>query len=338
MCNKQKNRTHGFCAAAVCAASVLLASACIDEDLSVCGVTYAVDYSLELSLSLQQELDRQLTTPAEQALAVELRKDLERVLTDRAQIMDLSFFYTSDGSLAEHFQEKPDANQLSMSVYMQPDNYHNVALAATDREEAVRIQQSSSYGGIQLRVADTDTVDTQGAAIYMGYKMLTVDRQSDHFHVPLYMQNAVPVLVVDRNNSPARPLKAYTRRMASAFLCADSAFTFERPVVSRTLHSAAGQLEAYHTVCFPSANEALTRAEASDEAKGSIWEMDLYTQLPDGKYVKNVLYMKNPLKAGELQVIKVKLNEEGEVVTENPEVGVSVELDWKPGGDFDVEI
>lgn len=48
--------------------------------------------------------------------------------------------------------------------------------------------------------------------------------------------------------------------------------------------------------------------------------------------------MKNPLKAGEMQVIKVKLNDEGGVVTENPEVGVSVELDWKPGGDFDIEI
>ena len=58
----------------------------------------------------------------------------------------------------------------------------------------------------------------------------------------------------------------------------------------------------------------------------------------DGKYVKNTLYMKNPLKAGEMQVIKVKLNDEGGVVTENPEVGVSVELDWKPGGDFDIEI
>lgn len=46
----------------------------------------------------------------------------------------------------------------------------------------------------------------------------------------------------------------------------------------------------------------------------------------------------NPLKAGEMQIIKVKLNDEGGVVTENPEVGVSVELDWKPGGDFDIEI
>ena len=59
--------------------------------------------------------------------------------------------------------------------------------------------------------------------------------------------------------------------------------------------------------------------------------MDLITQMPDGKYVKNTLYMKNPLKAGEMQIIKVKLNDEGGVVTENPEVGVSVELDWKPG-------
>lgn len=37
-------------------------------------------------------------------------------------------------------------------------------------------------------------------------------------------------------------------------------------------------------------------------------------------------------------VVKVKLQNDGTLTTDNPEVGVSVELDWKPGGDFDVEM
>ena len=42
--------------------------------------------------------------------------------------------------------------------------------------------------------------------------------------------------------------------------------------------------------------------------------------------------------AGALKVFKVHLNDRGEVVTDEREVGVSVTLDWKPGGDHDVEM
>lgn len=314
-------------------------ASCIDEDLSECGVDYAIDYRLELSTSLRLSLDQELVTPAEQQLAGALKSALSDIITDKAKVVDLSFFTFGSGKLTKHQNLMPDANSLSLTVYMARGDYHNIALAATQKEDEVHIDGASTFSGINLRQMEADTVDAHSAALYMGYEQLLIDQASSRFYVPLYMQNAVPVLVVNPNNSPARLLSAYTRRTASGLQCADSTFVYDHSAVMRTRRVDGGGLTAYYTVCFPSANTVISRAaDDPTEAEGSIWEMDVYTQLPDNKYVKNTLYMKNPLKAGELQVIKVKLTDEGELVSDNPEVGVSVELDWKPGGDYEVEI
>lgn len=335
-----KNRICGGWRAVLGAALLPLAFvSCIDEDLSDCGKDNALEYRLELSASLRLSLDEQLTTPAEQQLASALKTELADIMTDKAKVMDLSFFKYEDGAVAKHERMEPDANSLAITVYMDRGNYHNIALAATHSIDEVSISGASSYSGISLRQAVTDTLDAHSAAIYMGYCEMNVDNVSGSYFVPLYMINAVPVLVVNPAGSPAKAIAAYTRGVSAGLMCADSTFVDNNRTVMRTHMTEGGGLLAFHTVCFPSADAPVVRDSYDpNESAGSIWEMDLYTRLPDGKYVKNTLYMKNPLKAGEMQVVKVKLTDGGEVVSDNPEVGVSVELDWKPGGDFDVEM
>lgn len=338
-CRKKCTRWLRSLPAWLLSALPLFFVSCIDEDLSRCGVNYIIDYRLELSASLRLTLDEELTTPAEQELAAALRQDLADVMSERAAVMDLSFFTVDGGSLTQHQTVEPDASSLSMTVYMNRGNYYNIALAATRQEPSVSIANSTEYRSINLQQEAADTVDAHRAAIYMGYELLQVDEASNHFYVPLYMVNSVPVLVVDPNGSPAETVAAYTRRTASGIVCSDSTFTYDHSAVVRTLRTDGGGLVAYHSVCFPSTDASTSRAGSDiTESEGSLWEMDLYTRMPDGEYVKNTLYIKDPLRAGEMQVIKVRLDDEGRVVTDNPEVGVSVELDWKPGGDFDIEM
>lgn len=315
-------------------------TSCIDEDLSDCGSSNAIEYRLELSTSLRMSLDEELTTPAEKQLCAALKTALADIITDRAKTMDLSFFNYSGGSVAKHIAVQPDANSLSLTVYMDRGDYHNIALAATQDINQVNISGASAYKDISLRQADGDTLNAHSAGIYRGYCRMAIDNESGHFYVPLYMQNSIPVLVVNPATSPAKMLAAYTRCTASGMMCADSTFVFDHQAVMRTLRTEGGGLTAFHTVCFPSADTPVSRATGDNptEAEGGIWEMDLYTQLPDGKYVKNTIYIKEPLRAGEMEIIKVKLTDDGRVVSDNPAVGVSVKLDWKPGGDFDVEI
>ena len=57
-----------------------------------------------------------------------------------------------------------------------------------------------------------------------------------------------------------------------------------------------------------------------------------------GKITENVLHISEPLRAGRVKIIKGVIKDDGSITTESPEVGVSVTLDWKPGGSHDVEI
>ncbi len=48
--------------------------------------------------------------------------------------------------------------------------------------------------------------------------------------------------------------------------------------------------------------------------------------------------IKEPLKAGELRIIKGYIDSDGVVRTEDPKVGVSVTLDWGDGGDHQIDL
>ena len=131
-------------------------ASCIDEDLSECGVDYAIDYRLELSTSLRLSLDQELVTPAEQQLAEALKSALSDIITDKAKVVDLSFFTFGNGKLTKHQTFNPDANSLSLTVYMDRGDYHNIALAATQQEDEVRIDGASTFFGINLRQVEAD--------------------------------------------------------------------------------------------------------------------------------------------------------------------------------------
>ena len=57
-----------------------------------------------------------------------------------------------------------------------------------------------------------------------------------------------------------------------------------------------------------------------------------------GKTTRNVLSIREPLAAGEPKILKASISENGEIIYEGTEVSVTVSLDWKPGGDHDIEI
>ena len=154
---------------------LFIATSCIDEDLSRCGQNYSISYQLKLSLSLQETFDKEFITADEQALAAKLRTDLSSVLSDRAKLMDLSFFKAPNGKLEKHNRIMPNANETSLTVYMKRGEYYNVALAATNEvSSTVNIQDASSYSGIRLRQADADTIDAYSSAIYMGLELITM--------------------------------------------------------------------------------------------------------------------------------------------------------------------
>jgi hypothetical protein len=58
----------------------------------------------------------------------------------------------------------------------------------------------------------------------------------------------------------------------------------------------------------------------------------------DDSVTETVLDITEPLKAGDLKIIKGSLDDEGAVRPYDSTVGVSVTLDWNKGGTYDPEL
>ena len=72
---------------------------------------------------------------------------------------------------------------------------------------------------------------------------------------------------------------------------------------------------------------------------GSYYQVKVYVELEDGSTTETVLSLYEPLQAGELEIIRLELQDDGSVKpTQNSEVGASVTLDWKEGNTFNPEI
>ena len=58
--------------------------------------------------------------------------------------------------------------------------------------------------------------------------------------------------------------------------------------------------------------------------------------MTNGSVTESILGIKKPLRAGQLKIIKGRVRPDGGIdVTSDADVGVSVSLDWKPGGNYE---
>ena len=80
-------------------------------------------------------------------------------------------------------------------------------------------------------------------------------------------------------------------------------------------------------VSFPSPDEPTL---------GTYYQAKVYVDMPDGTTTETVLSLYEPLKAGQLKIVRLELQTDGSVVpTQGSEIGASVTLDWKEGSTID---
>lgn len=323
-----------FGAGALLAAALLPATSCIDEDLDRCGSEYPIEYRLQLAAEPRATLESELSQSYEQEVKQLLVDDLGDVLSGEASVFDM-YFYSEDygGALTHQETAKERADRLSLAVYLRTDVYDNIAVASSAEVSGLSLEGSDRYGDMVLRQPSGETIDSHAAAVYAGRKRLDLADGSAQYVVDLYMQNSVPVVTVDRGTSAATLADALVGGTASAVECADSVFVFDGASSVKMCRVDASRYSAYHAVCFPS-RDAVTRTDGA----AALWTVEIHARAADGDYTRSVLSIEEPLKAGELMVVKTRLKDDGSIVCDDPEVGVSVELDWKPGGDYDIEI
>lgn len=309
-------------------------SSCIDEDMSDCGKDYQIKYNLQLNTQINTVIDVDLNLSEEQGIASNLKQAMDGIFTDHAKDNDLSFFVNE--SLSHHEANPMDASSVSYTIFLPRNNYRNLALANTAATTAVSLTGQDALSTLALTQAKKDTIDSHDIGLFSA-RLNIQEEDFDHtLQTTLYMQNAASAVVINKNNVPSDEIFGFVKGMANTFAVSDSTYNYSYNTVVRAKKTASTDThEALYAVSFPS-KDASGAVRATDSTP-AIWEFHVIVKL-NGKYTDNTLSFTQPLKAGTLQIAKVTLMPDGSLVSNTQSVGVSVKLDWKPGGQHDIDI
>lgn len=309
-------------------------TSCIYDDLSDCGTNYRLHYTIQPSQALDPEIASQLTSASEQLFAPKLRAALSPIFTDRAEDIDISFFDPQQHS-QYHTSIEMKAHTASYTFYLKPQDYHHVAIANVGTEPQLRTETPNNGSQLSLVInQEEDTIPSQSIGIFTSQTQIPASAtQQDHSAV-LYMKNCASALVVDRNGYQPTSIEAYVKNTASAFTLSDSTYHFNTPKTVAMQQVSDGNLYGLYAATFPSRCEKDITTQTDQPA---YWEVHAIVFM-NGKYTKSVFKVEKPLHAGDFKIIKGKLLADGSIVTQTPNVGVSIELNWKPGGNHDINM
>ena len=329
-----RNITRTFKAGILLLATTATLSSCIDEDMSDCGKDYQIQYNLRLHTQLNTTIDADLNLSEEQGIASNLKQVLGNVFTDHAKDNDLSFF--TEETLAHHEANPMDANSVSYTIFLPRNQYTNLALANTGAINNVSIKGADALGTLALSQEKTDTLDSHNIGLFSARLNIQEDDFDQNLKTTLYMANCASAVVIDKNNVQAEEIFGFVKGMANNFAVKDSTYSYDYGTVVRAQRvTGTNTHEALYAVTFPS-RDGIATTKTSDSETG-IWEFHVIVKM-NSKYTENILSFPTPLQAGDLRIVKVTLHPDGSFESKTQSVGVSVKLDWKPGGQHDIEV
>ncbi len=314
-----------------------VACSTIDDDLSDCppeGNDYEMVYELQLVTDITMELRAQLTTQTEQQVADALYNHLTNVFTAYAQDIDLSFYdVDEERELLHHESHDMNDDEKSYELYLPKHQYRHLALANLEDNSWVKKEGGEQSSTLTLQQKKAETVESHETGLFTARTDMDVKEGEDQtFHVNLFMANSAAALVIDPRGQQVKKVEVFSTGFATGFNVNDSTYTFaEKDPLVRTKSVATGTDQ----LCFCSVNfPSRTKAEG-DKA---LWEFRVYVTLDDGSVTETVLSVYEPLKPGELKIVKAYLDEDGVAHPTDSKVGVSVTLDWSDGGHYEQEL
>ena len=315
----------------------------IDDDLSDCGNSVKMNYQLRLVTNMTTELQTQLTTLSELSVAHALTMHLKDIFTDIAHDVDLSFYDTEAAlNRLQHDQRVIDANQWSDNLTLPISKYMHLAIANIADNDVVSLKGDEYSNSSTLQQANgqlTDGIETlpsHTTGLFTARQPMELLSGVDQtFNVSLYMANCAVALVIDPKGLAYTDLKVYATGFAEAFNVSDSTYVFTEnpPLVIAEPVATDSNLLCFCSVNFPSRDAVPASAESP-----TLWQLKVYLTKPDGSVTETILNIDEPLKAGNLKIIKGELDGEGAVRPYNNTVGVSVTLNWNSAGEYDTPL
>ena len=325
----------------------------VDENLQDCEQDHLLNYELRLVTNMSTEINTQLetsiSTEVELSAAAALRNYLKNIFTDFAHDVDLSFYDVVEDSVRLHHESHVmDANQSSYTLYIPVHRYMHTAVANVVDNNLITLEDDDLCHTGRLHQAVADTVASHNTGLFTArLPMDVLDNIDQTFNVHLYMANCATALVVDTLASSVKDLKVNLTGFATDFNICDSTYRFQYTPVVKTdrldLPVPGGM--CFASVNYPSRDTRTTKSifETTDPfisegAVNSLWQIRAYATLADGTVTETKLGVTKPLRAGQLKIIKVKALPNGAVQPDDPEVAVSIALDWQAGQEHEIEL
>jgi len=326
----------------------------IDDDLSDCGPAeekYELDYELKLVTNMTTELKTQLRTDLELNVKGALETHLSGIFTDKAHDVDLSF-YDTEGTkeVLNHVTDVIDANQTTYDLTLPMRQYLHLAVANIAKNPVVGLTDEKYSYSSKLQQSAPTVSDGFSAGVVASHNtglftarqpMEVLEGVSQTFNVHLYMANSAATLVLNPNGQTFTDIKVYATGFAEAFQISDSTYVYPKtsPLIkAEKVMTDENGLLCYCSVNFPSRDAAPASARRRAGENPSLWQFKVYLTKPDGKVTETVLDIEEPLKAGDLKIIKGELDAEGAVRPYDSTVGVSVQINWNDGGTYNPEL
>ena len=338
--------------------AVLAGCSTIDDNLDSCGEQAKMDYELQLVTNVSTEVQTQLTAQTDVALAATLKSYLGEIFTDYAKDVNLMFFGTGNDSTLMHQDEHTMNNsEHSYTLYIPRQKYMHLAVANVEGDPVVRLEDTESCHTAVLRQIEGDTIDSHNTGIFTARQLMEmIEGVNQTFNVKLYMANCSAMLVVDPQGHDISKMSVFATGFATAFYIADSVYEYKKPApmirTKRMEPDESGHV-GFVSVSFPSPEPSTHQSSVNSSTRTVIettdpfiaqpgdevlWEFHIFLPQADGTTTKTVLGIREPLRAGQFKIIKARIGENGQVEPEAPNVGVSVTLDWKPGGTYNPEL
>ena len=316
----------------------------IDDDLSVCGEEYNLNYEMRLVTEIKLTIEEKLSAETDKPLAEALKKWCDPIFSGYANDLEMDF-YSLDGrdELRHHFSEIVNGKQKTFTLTIPLEDYQHLAVVNVAGNNSMTLSGTQHAATMHLEEVESDTIESHATSVYSARLPLMLQniKQDTKFDVHLYMVSCAVALAVSDSSKNTHPVlsKMLVTGTATGFNVNDSTYSYNRPRVVR----AEKVIDRCYAALLLPSRDSLEIAAAPDRAESmkaddSLWQIKAYTQLPDGKVTETVLSIKHPLKASTLEIIKVSLKDDGSLVPEQEsEVSVSVTLDWKEGNQFDID-
>jgi hypothetical protein len=261
------------------------------------------------------------------------------------------FFGTGNDSTLLHQDEHIMNNsEHSYTLYIPRQKYMHLAVANVNDDPLVQLEDYKDCHSTVLRQVAGDTIDSHNTGIFTARQLMEMKEGVDQtFNVKLYMANSSAMLVVDPQGHDVSKMQVFPTGFATAFFVADSVYEFKSPapiIRTKRLEPDESGNVGFVSVNFPSREPSITQQAApttrtiietnepfiANSNSEALWEFRVYIPQPDGTITETILGIRDPLRAGQLKIIKVRVGDNGQLESETPNVGVSVTLDWNPGG------